>query len=130
MNRTMTSSILGAVAVVAVSIVTAAIYVGALEQRVKNLEIDAKNEESRTQQALNSFVRGRRAAGAAVHFANSLNWGKWSDEKYCPEGYYVCGMKQNVEPPQGSGSNDDDTAVNAIAFFCCPLEPDGKPMPE
>ena len=130
MNGRISNSILGFVGVVLISIVTAAIYVGGLEERVKSLETWAEDDGERTRKALESFVRTPRRAGSAVDFANSGRWGEWSDAKFCPEGYYVCGMKQSVEPPQGSGSGDDDTAMNAVAFFCCPLDPSGDPMPE
>lgn len=37
----------------------------------------------------------------------------------CPRGQYVCGLLQKVELP----IDGDDTAMNAVAFYCCPLNP-------
>lgn len=63
-----------------------------------------------------------REPGTAITFSNSGRWGSWSDPQYCPQGHYVCGLRQRVEPPQG-GRGSDDTAMNAVAFYCCPLNP-------
>ena len=49
-------------------------------------------------------------------FTNAGGWGQWSDPVHCPANYYVCGMAQRVESSQGKG---DDTAMNAVAFYCC-----------
>ncbi len=124
MNRTMIGSILGTVAVVVVSIVTAAMYVARLEERVKNLEIDSQQQENRTNIAIRTFANTPRPRGSQVGFANSGSWGVWSDPQFCPDGYYVCGLKQKVEPRQGDG---DDSAMNAVAFYCCPLDPQAEP---
>ena len=55
-------------------------------------------------------------------FTNEGKWGKWSDPVYCDLGQYVCGLQQKVEEDQGGGINGgDDSAMNAVAFFCCSL---------
>lgn len=54
--------------------------------------------------------------GAVVTFTNGGGWGGWSDPQYCPSNQVICGLKQRVEGPQGDG---DDTAMNAIGFYCC-----------
>ena len=72
------------------------------------------------QQILESFGSAARTPGAEIGFANSGDWGRWSDPRFCPAGQYVCGMRQKVERDQGNG---DDSAMNAIAFYCCPLAP-------
>lgn len=45
-------------------------------------------------------------------------WGKWGQAEYCPDNQYVCGVAQKIEGKQGQG---DDTAMNAVGFYCCPL---------
>ncbi|MGA7979700.1 MAG: hypothetical protein WCA32_05670 [Chromatiaceae bacterium] len=45
-------------------------------------------------------------------------WGTWKGAAFCPDNHYVCGIEQKVEPQQGNG---DDTALNAVRFYCCPL---------
>ena len=62
-----------------------------------------------------------REPGPAITFSNSGGWGSWSDPQYCPQGHYVCGLRQRVERPQGR--DGDDTAMNAVSFYCCPLDP-------
>ena len=58
---------------------------------------------------------------AVVTFSNGGGWGAWSDPQYCPRGQVICGLKQRVEGRQGK---DDDTAMNAIGFYCCPVVAD------
>ena len=53
-----------------------------------------------------------------INLNNSGPWGSWSAPEYCPEGQYVYGLRQRVEARQGNG---DDTAMNAVAFYCRPL---------
>ena len=45
-------------------------------------------------------------------------WGVWTEAKYCPSKYYVCGLQQRAEPTQGK---NDDTGVTGIRFYCCSL---------
>ena len=49
-------------------------------------------------------------------------WGGWHEATYCPVNYYVCGLEQKVEGPQGGGIGEDDTALNAVALRCCSLQ--------
>ena len=67
-----------------------------------------------------------RRPGSEIQFNNPTTWGDWSEPMFCPQGYYVCGLKQRVEDPVGS---EDDTAMNAVAFYCCPLAARGKSLP-
>ena len=64
-------------------------------------------------------VRG--AKPVRVWFGNAGGWGKWSPARYCSKDHYVCGLRQRVEPPQGGNYGDDDTAMNAVEFYCCPF---------
>ena len=51
-------------------------------------------------------------------------WGTWRDSFFCPENHYVCGLRQRIEPEQGPaelGNFNDDTAMNGLDMFCCPL---------
>jgi hypothetical protein len=45
-------------------------------------------------------------------------WGTWHGPAFCPDNHYACGIEQKVEPQQGNG---DDTAMNAVRVYCCPL---------
>lgn len=40
-------------------------------------------------------------------------FGNWS---YCPDNSYICGLTERYESDQGLS---DDTALNAVRFFCC-----------
>ena len=71
-------------------------------------------------QEITTDLLGESQPGGAVHFANTGTWGSWSSTKLCPENYYVCGMQQKVERSQGRGG--DDTAMNGVAFYCCPIK--------
>ena len=51
-------------------------------------------------------------------FDNTGDWGDWSAARFCPSGQYVCGLRQLVEKDQ---KKRDDTAMNGIEFYCCPL---------
>ena len=117
--------ILGAVAVVVVALVTAAVYVGGLTERVGNIEKWVAQDGERTKQEFEAFVVAPRRPGSEMGFNNPTTWGDWSEPVYCPQGYYVCGLKQRVEAPLGS--KKDDTAMNAVAFYCCPLGPNASP---
>jgi len=44
------------------------------------------------------------------------NWGRWGDIISCPDNHYICGLRTQVESPQGG---DDDTALNNVIFYCC-----------
>lgn len=80
-----------------------------------------------------SFQGGRRDDTAAVDFnlicANNdgtsanikgggiLTWGEWeTTNRICPPGTAICGIRTQVEPPQGKG---DDTALNNVDLACC-----------
>ena len=47
-------------------------------------------------------------------------WGSWSHWVTCPDNTAICGVKTLVEPNLGVGiSGGDDTALNAVTFYCC-----------
>ena len=48
-------------------------------------------------------------------------WGTWRQEFSCPERHYVCGLQQRIEAWVGAGRGEDDTAMNGLRMFCCPL---------
>lgn len=83
--------------------------------------LQEEREEGPATSRLAATATGIREPGQAITFSNSGHWGRWSDPQYCPRDYYVCGLKQRVETPQGG--DGDDTAMNAVAFYCCPLTP-------
>ena len=60
----------------------------------------------------------RKSMIKRVNVNGGGSWGSWERPSYCPENYFVCGLRQRVERSQGKG---DDTALNDIALECCPL---------
>merc|ERR1712058_91274 len=48
-------------------------------------------------------------------------WGSWSSWVFCPPATAICGIQTDVEPRQGFRGGDD-TALNAVKFFCCRIE--------
>ena len=53
-----------------------------------------------------------------IHTPGEGPWGGWTGAAFCPQNAYICGLEQKIEARQG---RDDDTAMNGIRFFCCPL---------
>ena len=116
-------------------IVAAAVYLGVLTQKVsgvqrQNNEIQGTIQKtikdqfgSAIQTQLEEHLTARfaepRTVGSGIEkgFNNDAQWGRWSEPVYCPQGYFVCGLKQKIEDDQGRG---DDSAMNAVAFYCCP----------
>ena len=76
---------------------------GGLDQRVESIE-EALNKE--------------RKPDRAIHAPEESPWGRWTGPAFCPKNAYICGLEQKIESRQG---RDDDTAMNGIRFFCCPL---------
>ena len=74
--------------------------------------------------AFQAFTEAERQSGTEVLLPvldRSGTWGRWTEPRFCPPGAYVCGLQQRIEPWQEDG---DDTAMNAVAFYCCPLSTD------
>lgn len=46
-----------------------------------------------------------------------LDWGAWSDWRYCEVNTAICGLRTRVERDLGDGK--DDTALNDVVFRCC-----------
>lgn len=137
MNRFETGAVIAAV----LAIIAGVIFVVRLDGRVGNLEEDVESIkktlntlDERIERRLQVFAGASRAHGSRFTFSNvpkqgqsPKGWGTWSEPLYCPAGQYVCGLQQSVEPHQGPGTRDDDTAMNAVAFYCCPLDPNPQP---
>ncbi|ODM97349.1 Vitelline membrane outer layer protein 1 [Orchesella cincta] len=49
---------------------------------------------------------------------NGLSRGDWTETQRCPFGWAICGMRTQIETPQG---NSDDTALNNLDIQCCKL---------
>ncbi len=111
MKRETIKTILGAGAII-VAIVTGAIYLGRLEERVRQIE-----EGHQHTITVEGGAEKRR-----IEFANSGQWGRWSEPLFCGPNEFVCGLEQKVEPSSAS----DDTAMNAVAFYCCQLLLEGS----
>ncbi|KAF4098994.1 hypothetical protein G5714_021024 [Onychostoma macrolepis] len=60
--------------------------------------------------------RGSFLLGDGTHWGNWGDWGDWGDWSQTCEGKEICGIKAQVEEPQGFG---DDTALNDVRMFCC-----------
>ena len=142
-NNVLVGPLLGSIAPVVIALIAAGVYIGSLGETISTLEEEVKKLEE-TSEALTTQLgsltdkvsametpeptptRGSSrttpsvgpAPGSQINFSNSAPWGGWSDPLYCPEGQYVYGLRQKVEPHQGKG---DDTAMNAMAFYCRPL---------
>ena len=119
MSRTVVVAILGLGVAVIVPLVTAATYVGALTERVNDVETWMNQDDQRTDQAFDAFVSAARLPGSEIGFSNDGPWGAWSDSVFCPQSHYVCGLKQKVQAPVASG---DEVGVAGVAFYCCPLD--------
>jgi hypothetical protein len=101
-----------------------------LEQRLERVEASAEKQPD-DQQLKQLSQLDERLKHVEVfltkkrdHLADPLMapdpapWGTWRGAAFCPENHYVCGIEQKVEPQQGNG---DDTAVNGVRVYCCPL---------
>ena len=101
---------IAAVVVTLGAILSAGLYVGELLSRLRTVETWQEQHD-----------RGKLGEGSSIDdkvertFSNTAGWGQWSDIVSCPPGYYVCGMKQSVEPNQGG--DEDDTAMNGLIFY-------------
>ena len=91
-----------------------------IDDRVAGTETVILGQVQALREQLATTQTDARTPGAEIDFANNGNWGTWSEPRFCSAGQYVCGMRQKVERNQGNG---DDSAMNAIAFYCCPLAP-------
>ena len=136
-NSAIVASLVGAIVAIVIALVGAGVYVGKLGQTTTGLD-SRVDELERSSGSLNITVNAlsnrvgsletdqttQRKTGSAsvpspggeITFSNSGQWGVWSDPVYCPPGQYVCGLRQKIEVRQGDG---DDTAMNAVAFYCC-----------
>ena len=105
-----------------------------LEEMRVQLESDLAN----TTAALKDLQRKTAELGSNLDAFHSLNrlplkttvdahpgyWGTWRKEFFCPEQHYVCGLQQRIEKKLGGpklGAPNDDTAMNGLKMFCCPL---------
>lgn len=115
---------------VVLGLIAAGLYFGRLDATVSGLKDDVgKLTDDVTSHIIDgeghtdnpgpveTAVAGRPSE--RIVFDNGGRWGSWSAAKFCPDGEYVCGLQQKVEASIGRG---DDTAMNAVGFFCCPLD--------
>ena len=49
---------------------------------------------------------------------NDGQWGNWSEIVKCTANNVICGLRVQIEAPQGIG---DDTALNNVDFHCCQI---------
>lgn len=118
-NPNIVSALIGALIV----IVPGAIYVGRMIERVETRLNEAETAlhqvPAQVDTLLADWTAKERKQGDEQRFALTGPWGDWSEVKMCAAGEYVCGLRQRVELP----IDGDDTAMNAVAFYCCPLNP-------
>ena len=139
-DKAVWGAIAGSAVAVVAGLVTGALFIGGLEQRVGANEDTIKELASlptdvyerlaeiegdlddRAKQAATSVVArlGLPTNTSPLEKSFTVNgvWGSWSEPLMCPAKTYVCGMRPKIEPPLGG---DDDTAMNAVAFYCCSL---------
>ncbi|RMS91806.1 metallophosphoesterase [Pseudomonas coronafaciens] len=55
--------------------------------------------------------------GSELH-SNEGNWGHWYEYALCPSNEAVVGYQLKMQPSQGSGNHQDDTAVDSVRLFC------------
>ena len=129
----MTEKTRDALAIVSVALSATAIigavafWAGGLDTRIRERLTELAPEEADSTQGIVEEPSTRSETAdedparviVRMDFANTVRWGEWSEPMYCPANHYVCGLAQKAEPGRGSGT--DDTAVNGIAFYCCPL---------
>ncbi|XP_016105045.1 vitelline membrane outer layer protein 1-like [Sinocyclocheilus grahami] len=57
-----------------------------------------------------------KCSGGPLLQGDGTRWGDWGDWSNTCEGKAICGIKTQIEEPQGRG---DDTALNDVRMFCC-----------
>ena len=109
-------AIIGAVVAVVIAGVPAVLFLGKLDQRMSQIDDVVAN-------GIESWASLKRASVMEIKFEQVKDWGTWGEARMCPDRHYICGMRQALEPHQGTLAGDDDTALNAVAMSCCPLNP-------
>lgn len=56
-----------------------------------------------------------------IYSPRVADFGTWGPWEYCPKGEFVNGFQLRTEPHVGSLPTEDDTALNAVRFFCGPV---------
>lgn len=116
MRKGINDAIIGAMAAIVIAGVPAVYFLGKLDQRIEKVDEVVKKK-------IESWATLKRGSVMEIKFEQVKDWGKWGEARMCPDRHYVCGMRQALEPHQGTAAGDDDTALNAVAMFCCPLNP-------
>ena len=106
-----------AIVTIAAGLVAIGIEIGELRAQLLEVLENLEGEEPRPEVSpVAPTEPPSPVVGEQKTFSNSAGWGSWSEAVFCEPGQYVCGFQQRVEPSQGRG---DDTAMNAMAFYCC-----------
>ncbi len=100
-----------------------------LQDMLGNVHVEERvpASEERALEILQGFGTAPRSPGPEIQFSNNGPFGEWSDPVFFPAGQYVCGLRPSVEGRVGGGG---DTAMNTVAFYCGPFDPNAAPCPE
>ena len=116
-------AIIGAVVTVVIAGVPAVLFLGKLDQRMSEVFGRMSQIDDVVANGIESWASLKRASVMEIKFEQVKDWGTWGEARMCPDRHYVCGMRQALEPHKGTRAGDDDTALNAVAMSCCPLNP-------
>ncbi|XP_016380009.1 vitelline membrane outer layer protein 1 homolog [Sinocyclocheilus rhinocerous] len=83
-------------------------FLTAFQLRVESSQGDG--DDTAANNIMFKCSRGSLLQGDGTH------WGDWGDWSQTCEGEGICGIKTQIEEPQGRG---DDTALNDVLMFCC-----------
>jgi len=91
------------------------------DRRFRRLQVDRVVNNAHDSREPVGFSQGELRVAAAIPDIRDYprqGWGSWGDIAQCAPGEAITGMRLKSESYQGGGPNDDDSAVNAVRFYC------------